>query len=349
MQLLKELSESFGSPGFEEDIRKIVIRELDGLVDEIRTDRLGNLIALRRASKQTQNPRRVMLAAHLDEIGFVVKHIEKNGFLKLNPLGGFDPKTLIAHRVLVRTRQRDLVGVIGTKPVHILTDEEKTKLPKLDDLFVDLGLEPEGVRQIVEIGDPVTLWQPFLEFGEMVSGKSLDNRISVWTLIKTLQQLKDKGIATDLYAVFTAQEEVGLRGATVAAFGIDPEIGIAIDVTLACDMPGVPPSAQITQLGKGVAIKICDSASISHPQLVRFLRETAEHETIPYQLEVLPRGGTDAGGIQRVRAGIPVVTVSIPTRYVHSVVETAHKKDLSAGIALLTAALQRLDQLVLGG
>jgi len=345
MELLKELTEACGAPGFEDEIRQIVLRELDGLVDEVKVDKLGNVIAVKRAVTAQTRARqdidgaalRVMVAGHMDEIGFLVKHIDEKGFLRLNPLGGFDPKTLIAKRVLVRARRQDYLGVIGSKPIHIMTEKERTQMPEIDNLFVDLGLAAATVKRHIEIGDPVTLKQDFLEFGNSVCGKSMDNRIAVWVMLRTLKAIKRRRNRVDLFAAFTTQEEVGLRGAITSAFGIDPDIGVALDVTIACDMPGVPANQHVTKLGEGTAIKICDSSAISNPKLVRHMKNLAERKKIRYQMEILPRGGTDAGGMQRTRAGVPVVTLSVPTRYVHSVVETVNKRDLKATVDLMTA------------
>ncbi len=338
MELLKRLSEASGVPGREEGIRALIREALEGQVDELRVDRLGNLIA----RKKGEGPV-VVVAAHMDEIGFLVSHVdEKTGYLRIEPLGGFDPRTLIAKRVVVHTASGPLVGLIGIKPIHILTEEEKKKELKVSDLFVDLGLPGERVKDRVRIGDPVTLRQDFLEVGELVSGKALDDRVGVYVGIEALRRLQDH--RADVYFVGTVQEEVGLRGARTSAFAIAPEIGVALDVTLACDMPGVQEHQRITQLGKGVAIKVKDSASISHPGLVRFLVKLAEERDIPYQMEILPRGGTDAGGLQLAREGAAVVTLSIPTRYVHSVVEAAHKRDIEAAIELLAAFLARCHE-----
>ena len=338
MELLKRLSEASGVPGREEGIRALIREALEGQVDELRVDRLGNLIA----RKKGEGPV-VVVAAHMDEIGFLVSHVdEKTGYLRIEPLGGFDPRTLIAKRVVVHTASGPLVGLIGIKPIHILTEEEKKKELKVSDLFVDLGLPGERVKDRVRIGDPVTLRQDFLEVGELVSGKALDDRVGVYVGIEALRRLQDH--RADVYFVGTVQEEVGLRGARTSAFAIAPEIGVALDVTLACDMPGVQEHQRITQLGKGVAIKVKDSASISHPGLVRFLMKLAEERDIPYQMEILPRGGTDAGGLQLAREGAAVVTLSIPTRYVHSVVEAAHKRDIEAAIELLAAFLARCHE-----
>lgn len=338
MELLKRLSEAAGIPGREEQIRAIVREALTGYVDEIEVDRLGNVIA----HKRGPGPK-VVVAAHMDEIGFFVSHVdEETGYLRIEPVGGFDPRTLIASRVLVHTQSGPLLGLIGIKPVHILTEEERKKEIRIQDLFVDVGLSGKEVKEKVRVGDPVTLYQTFSEVGELVSGKALDDRVGLYVGIEALRRLGSH--EADIYFVGTVQEEVGLRGARTSAFQIAPEIGVALDVTLACDMPGVQPHEQVTKLGKGVAIKLKDSASISHPGLVRFLVKLAEEKGIPYQMEILPRGGTDAGAIQLAREGAAVVTLSVPTRYVHTVVEAAHKKDIEAAIQLLVAFLERCHE-----
>jgi endoglucanase len=342
MKLLKELCEATGAPGFEDDIRSIVKRELKGLADTVKVDRMGNVIAIKKAIRPKSakgKALKVMLAGHMDEIGFVVKHIDDNGFIRLNPLGGFDPKTLIAKRVIIKNGKNEFVGVVGTKPIHIMTNEERAKMPTLEGLFVDVGLPAKTVRKKIDIGDPVTLRQDFVEFGDNVCCKSMDNRVAVWVLIETLRALKNKKPKVDTVAVFTVQEEVGIRGAITSAYGVEPDVGIAVDVTLACDMPGVPETQHITKLGEGTAIKICDSASISNPKLVTHMKDLARKRKITHQMEILPRGGTDAGGIQKSRAGVPVVTLSVPCRYVHSVVETCSKSDLHATVDLMAAFL----------
>lgn len=334
MELLRKLSEASGIPGREEAVREIVEKAMVGYVDEVNVDPLGNVIA----HKKGAGPR-VVVAAHMDEIGFFVSHVdEEAGFLRIAPVGGFDPRTLIATRVVVHTEGGPLLGLIGTKPVHILTDEERKKEIRIQDLFVDVGLPGKTVKERVKIGDPVTLSQTFAEVGELVSGKALDDRVGVYVGIEALKRVKSH--KADIYFVGTVQEEVGLRGARTSAFAIAPGIGVALDVTLACDMPGVQPHEQVTKLGRGVAIKIKDSASISHPGLVRFFTRLAEARRIPYQMEILPSGGTDAGAIQMAREGAAVVTLSVPTRYVHSVVEAAHKSDIEAAISLLAAFLE---------
>jgi len=343
MKLLKRLCEAAGIPGYEAEVRTIVEDELKGRVDSVTVDALGNVIA----HKSGKGPV-VVLAGHMDEIGFFVSHIEeKSGFLRINPAGGFDPVNLVAQRVIVHTEEGDLIGCIGRKAVHILTEEERKKPLDLRDLFVDLGLPAETVEAKVRIGDTVTLRQDYIEFGDLISCKALDDRVGVYVGIEALKEAKKP--ACDLYFVGTTQEEVGLRGAHVAGFATHPRIGIALDVTIAADTPDVPSKDRVTQLGKGVAIKVRDSGSISHPALVRAMRKLAEKNGIPYQMEILPRGGTDAGGLQLAREGAAVITLSIPARYVHSVVEAVHPADVEAAIKLLVAFIESADKVDLAG
>jgi endoglucanase len=228
--------------------------------------------------------------------------------------------------------------VIGSKPIHIMTPEELQKLPKLEDLHVDLGLPAKTVTGNVGVGDMVTLEQSFLDLGECVTAKALDDRVGVYVMLEALRKLKRHQV--DIYAVGSAQEEVGLRGATASAFGVAPDIVVALDVTIACDVPGVPADKKISSLGEGVAIKIMDSSFIANPKLVKKFQQVARAKRIKHQLEILPRGGTDAGGVQRAGGAVAAITLSIPTRYVHSVVEMAHKKDIQAAISLLAAFLE---------
>ncbi|MBN1858950.1 M42 family metallopeptidase [Candidatus Bipolaricaulota bacterium] len=338
MELLRQLSEACGVPGYEQPVRAVIADALSRIADEIRVDVLGNLIA----HKAGRGPV-VLVAAHMDEIGFMVSHIEEgSGFLRLQPLGGFDPCALVAQRVMIHTENGDLPGCIGAKPAHVLSEEDMKKRPKIKDMFVDVGLPAKRVLGQVRVGDTVTLVQRFAQYGDVISGKALDDRAGVFIAIEALRRVQQP--ACDLYVVGTTQEEVGLRGARAAGFDLNPRIGIALDATLAVDVPGVADHERVTRLGGGVAIKLRDSASISHPGLVRAMRSLAEERGIPHQMEILPRGGTDAGAIQAAQAGAAVVTLSLPVRYVHSVVETAHAEDVEAAISLLAAFLETADQ-----
>ncbi len=343
MELLRRLCEAPGIPGYEIQIRKIIEEELKGHVESLATDALGSVIA----HKPGEGPV-VVVAGHMDEIGFFVSHIEEEtGFLRINPAGGFDPVNLVAQRVIVHAESGDLIGCIGRKPVHILQEEERKKPLDLRDLFVDIGLSADAVAGRVRVGDTVTLRQDFIRLGDLISCKALDDRAGVYVGIEALKRAKRP--ACDLYFVGTTQEEVGLRGAQVAGFATHPQIGIALDVTIAADTPGVLPKDRVTELGKGVAIKVRDGSSISHPALVRAARTLADDNGIPYQMEILPHGGTDAGALQMAQEGSAVITLSIPTRYVHSVVEALHPEDLEATIQLLVALIENADTIDLAG
>lgn len=338
--LLKSICEVPGAPGFENRIRNFVINEIKDLVDDLSVDNMGNVIAF----KKGKSPKKVMAAAHMDEIGFIVTHITKDGFLKFNPLGGFDPKTLTAQRVIVHGK-KDVVGVMGAKPLHVMTPEERNKAPKMKDYFIDLGMKKEEVEKVVSIGDAVTRERGLIELGDCVNCKSLDNRVAVYILIEALKALKGKEIPFDFYAAFTVQEEVGVRGAQVATMSINPDFGICIDTTIAFDTPGASAHEKITSLGEGVGIKIMDSRTICDQRMVQFMKDTANKNDIKWQPEILTGGGTDTMGLQQFTAGGSIAgAISIPTRHIHQVIETCHKEDIANSVQLLVNCVQTLDQ-----
>lgn len=339
MKYLKQLSETPGIPGQESKIRDIIREELGPYVEEIETDVLGNLICIR---KGTGEGPRVLVAAHMDEIGFMVRAIEEeSGFLRIEPVGGFDPRLLLAQRVFVHGQEGTYPGVIGTKPIHLLEKEDTKKVPEIKDLFVDVGMAKDRVKDSISIGDPITLQQNFTELGDLVTGKALDDRVGIYTAIEAIKKVNSKypQHRADIVFVGTTQEEIGLKGATVSGYTVEPDIAVAVDVTVALDIPDVEERDTVTTLGDGVGIKIKDSSSISNPKLVRKLKEIGDNNSIPYQMEILPRGGTDAGAIQLSKSGVAAITLSVPTRYVHSVVESAAKSDIQAGIDLLAEFL----------
>ncbi|MDB5076444.1 MAG: Cellulase [Chloroflexi bacterium] len=333
--LLKRLCETPSVPGREEALRATVREIMEPLVDELRVDALGNVIGTKRGNGK----RKVMLAAHMDEIGFLVKFIDKKGFIRLQPVGGFDPRTLVAQRVLVHTAAGPLRGALmpGVQPIHLMQGDPKPL--KLEEFFVDVGLTADEVKERVELGDPVTMDRTTERLGNCVISKSLDDRLSLYVMFEALKAVKSHEV--DIVAVATVQEEVGLRGAGPAAYSIQPDIGVALDITLAVDIPGNDEELAVTRLGEGAAIKIMDGSSISHPKLVQHFKEIAKREGIPHQLEILPRGGTDAGTIQPSRGGIPSITLSTPTRYVHTVNESAHERDIQAAVDLLARYLEQ--------
>lgn len=340
--LLKRLCETPGIPGREETLAEVVRAEMDGLVDHISTDRLGNVIGVRNGSGGP----RVMFAAHMDEIGFIVKHIDDNGFMRIHPVGGFDARVLPAQRVTVHGHTGRLLPgglALESKPIHLLAGEE-AKPPKVETLFVDVGLPGDEVKQLVEVGDMVTLVGSVERVGANVMGKSFDDRICIFLMLEALRALGSERVPAELVAVATSQEEVGLRGARTAAYHVEPQVGVALDITLAMDIPGAASQDAVTRLGDGVAIKIMDSSHISDYRLVQHFRALARQYDIPYQLEILPRGGTDAGAMQQSRGGVIAITISLPTRYVHTVNETSAVSDIQGAIALLAAYMRHAHE-----
>jgi putative aminopeptidase FrvX len=333
--LLSEICTTPGAPGFEQRVRELVIKEVTPLVDEVEVDNMGNVYAIKRGT----GDKKVMIGAHMDEIGFIVTHIDDNGFIRFHTLGGFDPKTLTAQRVIVHGK-KDIIGVMASKPIHVMTPEERNKIAKTKDYFIDTGLTAEEVKEIVSVGDSITREREFIEMGNCVNGKSLDNRLAVFILIETLKNLKDKEVPYDVYGVFTVQEEVGIRGANVSALRINPDFGFGLDTTIAFDLPGAAAHEKITELGKGTAIKIMDASTICDYRMVNFMKETADKHDITWQPEILTAGGTDTAGIQRMTEGGSIAgAVSIPTRHLHQVIEMAHKDDIQGSIDLLTACV----------
>lgn len=334
--LLRDLTQADGIPSREDNVRNVVAAHMRPLVDEMRVDTLGNLIGHVAGNGGPS----VALAAHMDEIGFIVRFIEDTGYLRLQPVGGFDPRTLVAQRVRLHLRNGETInGVIqpGAKPIHLLKPEDSKDL-KIEEFFVDLGLTADEVKASVSVGDMVTMRRDFERMGDMVVSKALDDRLGIYVM---LEAVKAAGkVNADVYPIATVQEEVGLRGAMTAAFGVKPDIAIALDTTISADIPGVPGDASVTKLRHGAAIKVFDSSQLPNRKLVDHLREIAEANDIPFQLEVLPRGGTDAGAMQRTQDGVITATISIPSRYVHTTNEMASVTDIQASVDLLAQFLR---------
>lgn len=340
LELFEKVCQTPGAPGYEQKIRKLIIDEVSSLVDEVETDNMGNIYAI----KKGKTDKKVMVGAHMDEIGFIVTHIDENGFIRFHTLGGFDPKTLTAQRVIIHGK-KDIVGVMAAKPIHVMTPEERKKNPKTTDFFIDTGLPKEEVEKIITIGNPITRERSFIEMGECVNSKSIDNRVSVFILIETLRNLQNTEVPYDIYGVFTVQEEVGLRGANVAALNIKPDFGFGLDTTIAFDLPGAAPHEKVTTLGEGTAIKIMDASTISDYRMVEFMKQTAQKHQIKWQPEILTAGGTDTAGIQRMTEGGSIAgAVSIPTRHMHQVIEMAHKEDIESSIDLLSCCITDIDK-----
>ncbi len=334
-ELLQRLTQTPGIASREEQVRAVVASELRPIVDSLTVDTLGNVIGV----KQGNGGPRVAVAAHMDEIGFLVRFIDDSAFLRLQRVGGFDPRVLAAQRVVVHTRNHGpLPGVLqpGAKPIHLQSPGESKEL-KLEDLFVDLGLPAETVKEQVTIGDMVTMHREQARIGNTVVSKALDDRIGVYVMIEAMRRVIDQ--SATVLAIATTQEDIGLRGAITSAYDAGADVAIALDVTIAGDIPGTPGDAAVTRLGEGTAIKLFDTSQLPDHQIVRHLTDLADTNGIPYQREILPAGGTDAGAFQRSRGGVRTGTISIPTRYVHTVNEMAHEADIQASVDLLAAFL----------
>ncbi|HEX2503656.1 MAG TPA: M20/M25/M40 family metallo-hydrolase [Miltoncostaeaceae bacterium] len=337
MDLLTALAEAGGPPGREERVRAVVEPELAVVCDRVERDPLGGLIGVR-----GEGERRLMLAAHMDEIGLMATHVDDRGFVRVIPLGGWDVRTLLSQRVLVHGRE-DLEGVVGTTPVHLLEAEERRVVPDMADLAVDVGLPAERVRELVRAGDVVTRVREVRRLGDLVTGKSLDDRVGVLVMIEALRAAGPS--PAQVIAAATVQEEVGLRGARVAAARVRPHVALAIDTCPANDGPGTPPSGPTTRLGHGAAIRVMDASAIGAPALVELLTRIAQEGDIPHQFHLAARGGTDTGSLQLSGDGAVAGCVSVPTRYVHSSVEAVHPDDVDACVKLVAALVERVGEL----
>jgi endoglucanase len=338
LALLTSLCEAHGPSGREDRVRAIVEPELAALCDSVERDPLGGLIA-RRASRD-EGPR-LMLAAHMDEIGLMVTHIDDHGYLRVIPLGGWDARTLVGQRVLVRGR-RDIEGVVGTTPVHLLDDAARKKAPEIGDLAIDLGLPGELVKELVRPGDTATRVRALRPLGDLLTGKSLDDRVGVYVMIEALRAAgAGRG---EVVAAATVQEEVGLRGSRVSTARVRPDIALAIDTCPADDGPGGKRTGT-TLLGKGAAIRVMDASAIGSRNLVDLLERLAIEADIPHQFHVANRGGTDTQSLQLSGEGAIAGCVSIPSRYVHTSVEVVHPDDVAACVRLVSALIEHAHEI----
>lgn len=328
-KLLQQLTEAFGPSGYEDNVRAIVRAEVEALADEVRVDALGNLIARKKPSKQTKDTRRIMIAAHMDEIGLIVNHVDQNGFVRFSSIG------TVFRRYVPGGRVRFLNGVQGVIGYDRL--ENLNEVPTLDKVYIDVGATSRKDCP-VRIGDVAAFERPYIEMGNRLVAKSLDNRVGVLVAIETLRALQGKSTQHDLYFVFTTQEEIGSHGAQTSSYQVDPDIGIAVDVTPTGDTPNALKMEM--KLGSGPCVKFQDVGAISDPRVVQWMIGAAEKNRIPFQREVLLIGGTDARVIQAVRAGVPSGCISIPVRYVHSPSEMVDYTDVQNTVRLLTAVLR---------
>jgi len=339
---LEKLSNANGVAGRETEVRNLMIKLLKPLVDEICVDKMENVIAVRKGKKTAP---KIMLAAHMDEVGLMVKTITKDGFLQFAKMGGIDDRILLAQKVNVHTKNSVYSGIIGSKPPHIQKEEERKKIVTYDELFVDVGAESreDAAKMGIKVGDAMGFDVKYTRVGkDKVIGKAFDDRAGCAVMIETLKLLEKTDCT--VYAVGTVQEEVGLRGAGTAAFGLDPDVGIALDVTTAGDVPGVREFDTSVKTGKGPALTVSDSGLITHPKVLRLLLGAAEEAKIAYQLEAGLPGSTDAARISLTRQGVPSGAISIPARYIHSPVGMISLKDAENSAKLAAAAIQNIQK-----
>jgi len=344
--LLSLFADAHGLSGYEDDVAALLQDQMESLVEEVRVDKMGNVVGIRAGKGPA-----VMIAAHMDEIGLMVSHIDDNGYLRVVPIGGWFDQTILCQRVVVHTHTGNrITGVVGSRPPHLMDGEERRKMVKLKDMFVDCGFTSlaEAEKAEVEIGSPITLDRDLKHMdNDFVTGKALDNRAGLVMMLGALNRLKGKKVPATIQAVGTVQEETGLKGARTSAFGLDPDVALATDVTIPGDHPGVSRNEAHVVAGKGPVITVIDAAGrgIMAPRpVIRWLRESAEKESIPYQLQAGQSGSTDATAIYISKTGVPCSVVSVPTRYIHSPVEVLSLRDLEQGAQLIAAAIQRAHE-----
>ena len=346
--LLKGILESFGPSGFERETSRVIKEYMKNYSDDIIADKLGSLIFMSKGFKERPH---VLLAGHIDEVGFVISGIdEKTGFLTFNTLGGWWDQVLLSQRVIVRTEKGDLQGVIAAKPPHLLTDEERRQVMTMDKMYIDIGATSgkEAEDSGVKIGDPVVPWSPFslIQNGKVAMGKAFDDRIGAFIIMEMIRNIKQNKMIhpNTVYGAATVQEEVGLRGAQTVAQLVDPDVGIVLEVDISGDVPNIRPSEAPTKMGKGPSIITYDRSMIPNQPLKEFVVKTAKEVAIPLQLSQVAKGGTDAGRIHLDRAGCPSIVISVPTRHIHSHVGLLSLEDTENAVKLITELVKRLDK-----
>ena len=340
-QLLEKLSNAYGVSGFEDDVRNLMMGELKGHVDDLDVDNMGNLIATKNGKP---DGKKVMLAAHMDEIGLIVRYIDKNGFIKFSKLGGINDQMLLNQEVYIHSNGEKILGVIGSKPPHRMKAAEKKKPVQYENMFIDIGAsDKENAEEMVNVGDPITIKQKFAELkNDLVMGNAMDNRVGCAILLEVMKRARSDAT---IYGVGTVQEEVGLKGAKTAAYRINPDMALALDVTISGDHPGMKEEDAPAKAGEGPCIILTDASGrgiITHPQVKELLIQVAEEEEIPYQLEVSEGGTTDATAIHLTREGIPTGVISPPSRYIHTPVSVVNIKDVENAVKLILAVVNRL-------
>jgi endoglucanase len=352
-KLLQSLVDSFGPSGFERETTALVAKAMRPIADKITIDKLGSVQFIK---KGTADKPRILFAGHVDEVGFIVSGITKDGFLKVNPLGGWWSQVVLAQKVIVRTRNNDrYFGVFGAKPPHILKPDERKKVVELDQMFIDVGASSEeDIKEMgIQIGDPIVPDSSFqlIRNGKLAAAKAFDDRLGAFIAMEVIYQLKKDEIShpNTVIGAATVQEEVGLRGARTTAHLIEPDVGFALEVDLAGDMPGIKPEQAATKLGKGPAICTMDRSMIPNQPLLNFVMKTAKKEKIPFQLSQMYGGGTDAGVIHIDRIGCPSLVIGVPTRHIHSHVGILNLDDIEKTIDLLVAVVKGLDEKMVKG
>jgi len=347
-EILRSLSEAFGPPGHEDDVRNFIKPLIEPFVDEMHEDALGNLIACRKGSGKG----RLMLDAHTDEVGMIVRYINSDGFLKFATLGGWDNRLFAGHRVKFKSRDGSFYhGVIGMAPPHVLDPDQRDKTIKAEDYFVDVGVasQEEAEERGIAVGDPGVLEYPVMEMApDVLLGKAFDDRVGCLTLISLLKALASGEIKTPMsvYANFATSEELGLRGAGPAAFGIDPDVAIALEGTIGADFPGVPEDKRPCAQRKGAVITVIDKSIAVPRRLTDFLIGCAKDADVAYQIKMPTYGGTNAGAIHQARAGILAGSVAVPCRYIHSSNSTLYWPDFEATLKMMKLAVSRIHTLV---
>ncbi|MBD3260788.1 MAG: M20/M25/M40 family metallo-hydrolase [Candidatus Altiarchaeales archaeon] len=344
MELLETLCRASGVSGFEDEVKQLMKKQLGKHADEVIEDSFGNVIARKGAGDK-----KIMLAAHMDEIGFMVKHVTEEGYLNFIKVGGIDNRILLHQKVIVKTEKGDVEGVIGSKPPHLMKDEERKKVVKHDEMFIDIGCrDKKEAEKKVSLGDPIIFSPTYGNLSrDVIYGKAVDDRVGCWALIEILKKIR-KNIDAEVYACATTQEEVGLKGARVAAYKINPDYAVAIDTTLAGDTPNVKPQESNLKLGEGPALTVMEASGrgvISHPKLHKVLCDTSKKKKIPTQIDILEGGMTDAAIIYLTREGIPSSVVSIPTRYIHGPLSVFNLKDAQNTVKLIASALPSIAKL----
>lgn len=347
VELLKELSESFGPAGFEREVSRKIKQHVSRFSDQVTTDKLGSVIFAKRG--KSDRPK-VMLAGHIDEVGFIITSIEKEtAYLGFAPLGGWFDQVLLAQRVIVRSNKGDYTGVIASKPPHLLTPDEQNQVVKKENMFIDVGaMDEEDVHRMgIRIGDPVVPFSPFtlVNDGKVAIGKAFDDRLGAVIAMETVRSFAESGSQhpNTLYGAATVMEEVGLRGASTSSHVVDPDAAIVLEVDIAGDVPGIKPREAPTKMGKGPSIQTYEATMIPNQALKDLAIQVAEEKKIPYQLSLTTRGGTDAGRIHLHKTGCPTIVVCVPTRHIHSHIAMLSTSDFANAIKWTCGIVERLD------